>query len=118
MANIEITTGMLVLPEGMELDDDERNHFALRIEWRGPRGKTGRGGYGVSDGFRYLSRAGNWGNPQAFQQRLYRWETLEEALEMARAHVNSYRMNGKTWAEWRSYWAAREAEKSASKDPS
>lgn len=100
MSGIELVAKVTVLPEGMELDSDELNSFALFVEWRGPRTDTGRGGYAVSDSFRQLSRAGNWGHPQAFQQHQYRWETLEEALEMARSHVDSRKVSGKTWAQW------------------
>lgn len=100
MSGIELTTKIIVLPQGMELDDVNRSSFALQVEWRGLRTETGRGGYAVSDGFKHLSRAGKWGFPEPFQQHQYRWETLEEALEMARAHVDSFKSNGRTWAEW------------------
>lgn len=109
MAHIELTAKVLVLPEGMELDDPELRHFALQVEWRGPRGETGRGGYAVTDMFKQLSRAGKWGNPQSYQQHQYRWETLEEALEMARAHVDSHRINGKSWQEWREFYGQRDS---------
>ena len=101
MAGIELTTGVLVLPDGMALDDPELRHFSLRVEWRGARTDTGRGGYAVTDGFSDLSRAGKWGRPQAFQQHQYRWDALDEALAMARAHVDQLKVNGRTWAEWR-----------------
>lgn len=101
MSGIEIVTKVAVLPEGMELDSSELHHFALFVEWRGVRGEKGRGGYSVTDLFDQLSRAGKWGNPQAFQQHQYRWDTLEEALEMARKHVDTRKVNGRTWSEWK-----------------
>jgi len=106
MSGIELTTEVMVLPEGMELDSDELRHFALRIQWRGVRGDTGRGGYRITDGFDDLSRAGKWGSPQRFQQHQYRWDTLDEALEMARKHVELVQLRGKTWAEWQLFFAA------------
>jgi len=106
MSGLELVTEVMVLPEGMELDNDELHHFALRVEWRGVRGENGSGGYRVSDGFGDLSRAGKWGHPQRFQQHQYRWDTLEEALEMARKHVEGLKVNGRTWAEWQLLFAA------------
>lgn len=106
MSGIELTTEVMVLPEGMELDHDELHRFAVRVQWRGVRGETGRGGYRVTDGFDELSRAGKWGNPQRFQQHQYRWDTLEEALEMARKHVDELKVNRRTWSEWQTFFAA------------
>jgi len=101
MSGIEIVTKVAVLPEGMDPGSSELYHFALFVEWKGVRGEKGRGGYAVADGFEELSRAGNWGRPQAFQQHQYRWDTLEEALEMARKHVDTRKVHGKTWSEWK-----------------
>lgn len=104
MSGIEIVTKYTVLPTGMELDDVELHNFALSVEWKGPRTDTGRGGYAVTDRFEQLSRAGNWGRPQPFQQHQYRWDTLEEALAAARAQVDSVSVNGRTWAEWKAFF--------------
>lgn len=108
MAGIELVSRVLVLPEGMELDDEDLRHFALQVEWRGNSTGSGRGGYAVTDMFHQLSRA-KWGNPQSYQQHQYRWDTLEEALEMARAHVDSHRINGKTWKEWQEFYEQRDS---------
>ena len=108
MSGTELTTEVMVLPEGMELNNDEIRRFALRVEWRGVRGETGRGGYRVTDGFDELSRAGKWGSPERYQQHQYRWATLEEALEMARKHVEEVKVNGKTWTEWQQVFASNE----------
>ena len=103
----ELVTEVLVLPDGMELDDDDRNHFTLTVRWRGPHGETGRGGYAVQRGERHLSRGGKWRfHPEPYLQRHYRWETLDEAVAVARATVNDLRIYGRTWAEWK---AARDA---------
>lgn len=109
MAGIEFVARMLVLPEGMELDDPELRHFALQVEWRGAQPEGGRGGYAVTDMFQQLSRAGKWGNPQAHQQHQYRWETLEEALEMARGSVEGHKINGRTWKQWREFYGQRDS---------
>lgn len=98
---MELVTEVLVLPAGMELDDDERDSFALTVRWRGPRSETGRGGYAVMHGNRHLSTAGNWRyNPEPRLQRHYRWDTLEEALVVARAAVDTVTVARRTWAEW------------------
>ena len=110
MSGIELTKEVLVLPEGMEIDHWDLHHFALSVIWRGARTDTGRGGYGVLSGSRQLSRAGNWGHPDPYQQHQYRWESLEEALEMARRHVGSHKVNGHTWAEWQAILGARASE--------
>lgn len=96
----ELVTQTLVLPTGMPINDEEMRHFALTIEWRGTRTETGRGGYGISLRGSWLSRAGNWGYPDKFQQRQYRWETLEEALAMAHVHVDTATLNGRTYAQY------------------
>lgn len=97
----EVVTKIMVVPDGMSLDDPDVTTFAVYVEWRGPRSENGSGGYAVTmGGFRQLSRAGNWGSPQPFQYRQYRWETVEEALEWARKVVNDRKVNGRTFAEW------------------
>jgi len=99
---VELVTEVMVLPDGMALDDEDRHHFALAVRWRGPRTDTGRGGYAVvSSSGRHLSRAGKWRyDPEPRLQRHYRWATLEEALDVARAAVNTVTVNGFTWAQW------------------
>lgn len=101
MSGHEQVMSIMVLPEGMPLDHDEAHAFAFYVEWKGPREDNGQGGYAVTRGGRnQMSRGGAWSYPQPFRWSQYRWETLEEALEMARKHIDSYKMNGYTWAEW------------------
>lgn len=100
MSGTEIVTKVMVLPEGLALDDYNVRHFAINVEWKGARQSNSQGGYAVTDMFMQLSRAGNWGMPQKFQLHQYRWETFEEALEQARAHVEAHEVNGRTWTEW------------------
>lgn len=101
-----LVTRVMVLPTGTDPDQpdwDNLRNFALEVSWRGPRTSTGRGGYAVTlrGGHRELSRAGNWAwCVEPFRQRLYRWETLEEAVAAARAAVDDVKVNGRTWAEW------------------
>lgn len=98
---MELVTEVLVLPDGMDLDDDERDTFALTVRWRGPRSATGRGGYAVMHGNRHLSSAGNWRyNPEPRLQRHYRWDRLDEALAVARDAVSTVKVAGRTWREW------------------
>ncbi len=98
---LELVTEVLVLPDGMEIDDDERRDFALTVRWRGPRGDTGRGGYAVMHGNRHVSRKGNWRyEPEPHLQRHYRWENLDDAIALARSIVNTVKVHGRTWAEW------------------
>ena len=107
----EIVTEVMVLPEGMDIDDDARSVFAVFVRWRGPRGDTGRGGYAVMHTNDHLSKRGDWrDNPEPFLQRHYRWETLEEALAAARKVVNTVRMMGMTFPEWQARHLARIAE--------
>jgi hypothetical protein len=103
MSGLEIVGSVIVLPTGMSVDDVNRSTFQLVVTWRGPRGDTGRGGYAIPQGgsdSRQLSRAGNYGRPQPFQQHQYRWDTLEEALTMARKHVDAVIVNGRTFTQW------------------
>lgn len=97
----ELVTEVLVLPDGLDVADDEFRHFALTVRWRGARGETGRGGYAVMHGNRHLSRAGNWRyDPEPRLQRHYRWAELDDALAAARAVVNTLTVRGLTWADW------------------
>lgn len=97
----EYVSEITLLPDGMEVGDDEQHAFAVKVVWRGARAENGSGGYGVSNGpSKWLSRAGKWGWPERFQYRQYRWETLEEALAMARTVVNDVTVNRFTWAQW------------------
>lgn len=100
MSGIEIISQTMILPTGMPLGHVEQSSFALLVEYRGEyEGKAG-GGWRVHDRFKDLSRAGNWGHPQRFQQHQYRWETRDEALEMARNHVDTHKMARWTFAEF------------------
>jgi len=102
----EIVIQTMVLPKGAAVDDDEAmRYFGLTVEWRGARTETGRGGYGVKHSSKWLSRAGNWGYPDKFQQRQYRWATLEEALAMAHAHVDAVTLNGLTFIQFQQFEA-------------
>lgn len=110
-----------VLPSGVEATEDNWDNlrsFVLSVQWRGPRTAKGRGGYGVNrGGSAWLSRAGKWGHPENFQQRQYRWETLEEALEQARAAVDSVQVMGRTYAQWEAEYAARAAARQIPSEP-
>jgi len=109
LSHVEIVKEVLVLPRGMTMSDfGNDHHFALTVQWRGVQTENGRGGYGVTHQSRWLSRAGNWGHPQAFQQKQYRWATLEEALVMAHKYVDTLTLSGRTFSEWRAEFAAQE----------
>lgn len=104
----EVTTEVMILPDGMELDDVEVHSFAILVQWRGAPTDKGRGGYAVIHNGRHLSHAGSWRwNPEPFVQRHYRWKSLELALECARAVVNDVKVNGHTWTEWRERYVMR-----------
>jgi hypothetical protein len=97
----EIVTEVMFLPDGMEPGDVNEHTFAVLVRWRGAPGETGRGGYAVTHSGRHLSKRGNWRyNPEPYLQRHYRWRYLGEAIEQARAVVNTIKVNGSTWAEW------------------
>lgn len=106
---IEIVTEVTILPTGMELDDIEMHHFAVKVVWRGPRTETGSGGYAViKDGERHMSKQGKWRwNPEPFIRRHYRWEHLEEALAAAREVVDTLTVTGRTFEQWLELRAAR-----------
>lgn len=106
-----IVTEILVLPEGMELDDYERRHWAIKIQWRGPYNtETGRGGYAiVAPSGEHLSKAGNWRyDPEPFIQRHYRWEKSAGLIFRAKKAANEYRVMGKTWPEMVAFWEEKE----------
>lgn len=109
---------VVVLPTGATLDDwDDVSSWALHVRWRGPRTDSGSGGYAVTSLFveHQLSRAGNWNRcVQPFQQRLYRWETFDEALAAAHAAVDSCVTGGHTWAQFLTW--RREQELAAQAD--
>ncbi len=98
--HIEIVKQLLVLPVGLSPEASEVRHFAVTVEWRGRRTEDGAGGYAVEHLGESLSRAGKWAMPQRYQYRQYRWETLEEAVEAARAVVDSVTVSGMTYAQW------------------
>lgn len=107
----------LVFPDGADLDDwDNVRYWALHVRWRGPRDDTGRGGYAVTTQFpeEQLSRAGKWRTDvRPFQQRLFRWPTLQEAVAAARAAVDTFTTNGCTWAQYVQLAAERAQQESA-----
>lgn len=104
MTNVTIVKELLVLPSGMQEDDVNMHHYALRIVWRGPFNGRSGGGYAViKSGGRELSRAGKWGNPENFQRWQYRFETFDRALHMAQLHVNEVKVMGLTYAQWRQH---------------
>ena len=92
---------LFVLPTGCTPEVDPYN-YALHVCYMGPRNEQGTMG-GAVTGFiphYQLSRAGYWNSHvRPFQCRLHRWDAYEEALSMANAHVDQYRMNGRAWAE-------------------
>lgn len=97
----ELVKEVMLLPDGMELDDINAHSFAVIVQWRGVRTDTGRGGYAVTHAGRHLSHKGKWRwSPEPFVQRHFRWAELESALVTARAVVNGITVNGMTWAEW------------------
>lgn len=108
----EILSSTLVFPTGADPEhtDDYSQlvGFALEVSWRGPRQENGQGGWAVTHrGFDHqLSRAGKWAWPHRFQQHQYRWETRDEAIRMARLHVDSITVRGRTWHEWEAHFAA------------
>lgn len=97
---VELIKQIMVLPTGMSLDDPELRHFAVTVEWRGNQTEDGAGGYAVTQLTESLSRTGNWGWPERYQYRQYRWATLEEALDAARTAVDHVKVRGLTYAEW------------------
>jgi hypothetical protein len=104
----ELVTEIMILPDGMELDDPDVHSFALKVRWRGVRGETGRGGYAVQRGESHLSHMGKWRYaPEPFVQRHFRWADIESALASARAEVNHVTVNGRTWAEWQQHFQER-----------
>lgn len=98
--HVEIIKEIMVLPTGMDIDDVNARHFAVIVQWRGNKTSDGAGGYAVNHISESLSRAGKWNWPERFQYRQYRWDTLEEALEAARAAVNDVKLHGLTFAQW------------------
>lgn len=105
----ELVTEIMVLPDGMEIGDEDAHSFALKVRWRGARSDSGRGGYAIQHGERHLSHQGKWRwSPEPFIQRHFRWATIESALVSARAEVDHGTVNGRTWAEWRKYFGERE----------
>lgn len=110
---------VFVLPSGTSVDDPYwhvlRDHV-LKVAWRGQRTDTGRGGYSVTgrDGDLHLSRAGKWAtNVEPFQQRQYRWATLDEALAAARTVVDDVQIGGWTWRRWAEEYHSPEQDEQA-----
>lgn len=84
------------LPRGMDRDDLEAMHFAVRVTYRG------HGLYSVDWSRSQLSSAGNWsapGGPARRNRRFYRFPVVE-AFQKAGAIVNDLKVGGRTWAEW------------------
>ncbi len=118
--HVEILAVTKVFPTGADPYADEGayrdlHHFTVDVTFRGPRQENGQGGWAVMNGgeSKQLSRAGKWSWPQRFQQHQYRWDTREEALDMARRHVDTITVNGRTWADWEAYFAEQEAARTA-----
>lgn len=105
----EIISEYTILPTGMQPGDINAHVFAVKITYRGePNGRSG-GGYSINVAGQELSRAGNWGFPQRFQRWQYRWESFEEALDIARTVVDQFTVMGRTWAEHEAGRAAASA---------
>lgn len=97
----EIVTEVTLLPAGCPPEHVEARLFAVRVKWRGVQNdKKSLGGYAVEHLTSHLTRAGTWIHlPQPFQIHLCRFDTLDAALEAARAVVDDVRVNGRTWAD-------------------
>lgn len=109
MTHTNIAKSTYVFPTGATVDDYEQvRPWILTVEWRGPRGESGRGGYAVTNGSEYLSRADKWAfMPEPFKQKQYRWETFDEALDHAEAVIDHHEVMGRTWAAWRTSLTSR-----------
>jgi hypothetical protein len=108
----QVITEIMLLPDGLDenVEDiyDDARHFAVFVRWAGRR-QGNAGGFMVTQSFRdcQLSRAGNWAYcVPKFKRHQYRWETLDEALAMARAAVNGVVVNGRTYSQWQAFRAA------------
>lgn len=89
----------IVLPTGADPDDyDSWRGFALRVQSQVSRGWV------VTDGFpdTRLSRKGRkWSSSVApHMRRFYYFPTFDEAVDAAKEAVDSYQVNGRTWAQW------------------
>jgi hypothetical protein len=101
VSGIERFTQWHVLPDGLAEDNVNAHIFAVRVQWRGVfHGKHG-GGWAITNGVSEMSRGGSWSYyVPRFRRWQHRWETFEDAQEIARAAVDSVRINGRTWAEF------------------
>ena len=110
---VEITTETMVLPTGCPADDVNVHAHAVWVRWNGVRGEgpRARGGWSVEHLGSVLSRAGKWAwRPSNYQRWQYRFDTRDEALRLARLHVDGLRVNGRTYTEWQARHAARREE--------
>jgi len=108
MTRIERITEWTVLPTGMEDGDVNSLSFAVSVRWRGTyEGKKG-GGWSISRAGSELSRSRQWSHyVPRFRRWQHRWATFEEAQAIAREVVDGVVMNGRTYAEWEAFHAAR-----------
>lgn len=89
----------IYLPDGMDPDDYEASHFAVRVQWRG------KGQWAVVQGLgfpahRFLTGKGRWlFLPRPMHRRHCRFD-FETACRLAQEHVNAVTINGGTWAQW------------------
>lgn len=110
MAGAEQVTEWQVLPTGLDPNSDNASSFAVVVKWRGVfNGKSG-GGWSIAHCGSELSRGGDWTfHVPRFRRWQHRWETLEEAQQVARDVVDAVTVNGRTWAEWQVFHARRAA---------
>lgn len=89
----------IYLPDGMDPNDFEAVHFAVRVQWRAPGKWAVVQGLGYP-GHRFLSSAGNWIFLPRPMHRRYVRHDFETACRLAEEHVNKLTVNGATWAQW------------------
>lgn len=93
-------------PDGMEPDDDNSRHYRVDVIYRGTYVRRSdltfakQSWYEIQHNGQSLSRAGHWSWTESFQRWQYRF-TLEEAKEQAAAVVNSVKVMGLTYTEFK-----------------
>ncbi|MFI9629256.1 hypothetical protein [Streptomyces sp. NPDC052042] len=102
-----------ILPKGYaDSDADGKEHFVLRITWRGTDPETGADRWAVLDHCGdCLSADGTWEWEPRPSSRDDDWlarfrHTREDALRLAAAAVNTLKLNGRTFAQWEEHFAS------------